>query len=151
MMVVTSPMGDHAPPLLADIIITPAYFHRSRLLLIKRRNIITIIIVVVILSRMADIKNDKKAITHIKLRLFCAVMRRVINAKPSYLSISSTIVIAPIKNTTISHVSPSASTSRYDKSWSCVPIEYVAQSKPHINSANTALLILSTCSEAIIR
>ena len=57
--------------------ITPAYFHRSLLLLIIRLSIITIMMVVVMLSRIADIKNEMKAITHISFRLFRALMRRV--------------------------------------------------------------------------
>ena len=72
MMVVMSPIGDHAPPLLAAMTITPANIHRSFWSASMRRSIITIIMVLVILSRMLDMKNVTNASTHISDRLLPA-------------------------------------------------------------------------------
>src|SRR5690606_33119116 len=56
-MVVTSPMGDHAPPELAAIIIKLAKNQRSIFLSINLRRMATITIVVVRLSNTADRKK----------------------------------------------------------------------------------------------
>ena len=61
-IVVTSPIGDQAPPLLAAITITPAKSQRSSCSDNNRRISIIITIVVVILSSTADMKNVIKAI-----------------------------------------------------------------------------------------
>ena len=57
MMVVTSPMGEKAPPLLAAMTITLAKIHRSFCSLIIRRSSMIIMIVVVMLSSTADMKK----------------------------------------------------------------------------------------------
>ena len=82
MIVVTSPIGDHAPPLLAASTITPANIQRSFCSGSKRRIIITIIIVVVMLSSTALMKNETNAIIHISCLLFLALIRSVIKLKP---------------------------------------------------------------------
>ena len=66
MMVVTSPMGDQAPPLFAAMTITLAKkIHRSFLLAINRRSSMTMMIVVVMLSSAADMKKVMIASSHI--------------------------------------------------------------------------------------
>ena len=74
-MVVMSPIGDHAPPLLAASTITQAKSQRSFWLDSNRLSIMTIMIVVVMLSRIDDMKNATSASTHISPRLFFAWMR----------------------------------------------------------------------------
>ena len=64
---------------------------------------------------------------------------------------SSTIVMAPMRNTTISQVSPRASTMSVDREASWPSMAYTAQSMPHIIRAKVALLMPTTCSRAIIR
>ena len=82
MMVVTSPMGDHAPPLLAAMTITLAKIHRSFLLAISRRSSMTMMIVVVMLSRAADMKKVMIASSHISLRLLRVVIWSVMTLNP---------------------------------------------------------------------
>lgn len=82
MMVVMSPMGDHAPPLLAAMTMTEANSHRSFCTVSIRRSIITIIMVVVMLSRMLDMKNVTNASTHISLRLSDAWILWTMMLKP---------------------------------------------------------------------
>ena len=68
MMVVTSPMGEKAPPLLAAMTMTLAKIHRSFCPLIIRRSSMIIMIVVVMLSSTADIKKvmiDSLSLIHI--------------------------------------------------------------------------------------
>ena len=116
MMVVTSPIGEKAPPALAAITIRPANIQRSFWSLSSRRSIITMIMVVVILSSTADMINDRVQIIHSKWRLLLALMCSVINEKPPYRSMISTIVMAPIRKTTISQASPNCVTMA-----SCMP------------------------------
>ena len=82
MMVVTSPMGDQAPPLLAAMTITLANIHRSFLLAISRRSSMTMMIVVVMLSSAADMKKVMIASSHISLRLLRVVMWSVMTPNP---------------------------------------------------------------------
>jgi len=82
MMVVTSPMGDQAPPLFAAMTITLAKIHRSFLLAINRRSSMTMMIVVVMLSSSADMKKVMIASSHISLRLLRVVMWSVMTLKP---------------------------------------------------------------------
>ena len=82
MMVVTSPIGEKAPPLLAAITITLAKSHLSFLSLSKRRSIITMIMVVVMLSSTALMKNAKMLSVHIRCFLFLALICSVIKLKP---------------------------------------------------------------------
>ena len=74
MMVVTSPMGDHAPPQLAAITMSPAYSSWSLRLSTSLRNSMIITMVVVILSRTA---LNTKAVTrsiHISFPLLRVLM-----------------------------------------------------------------------------
>ncbi len=64
MVVVTSPMGDQAPPALAAIIIIPAYHKRSCLTFINLRNRVISTMVAVRLSITDERKNAKMAIIH---------------------------------------------------------------------------------------
>ena len=82
MMVVTSPMGEKAPPALAAMTMSPANSQRSFWSLSKRRNIITMMMVVVMLSRTADMTNDSEHMIHNRCRLLLALMFSVINEKP---------------------------------------------------------------------
>ncbi len=110
MMVVTSPMGLHAPPLLAATTITPANNHRSFWSLSKRRVIITMMMVVVMLSSTALMMNESEASIHMSCFLLPALMCSVMKLNPPYRSMCSTMVMAQMRNTTISQVSPKCST-----------------------------------------
>ena len=94
MIVVTSPIGDHAPPAFAAITTILAYVQRVCWSLISLRSRESITIVVVRLSSTADMKNVRKLIIHSSLTLFVAVILSVIILKPLCLSTISTIVIA---------------------------------------------------------
>ena len=82
MMVVMSPMGDHAPPLLAAITMTQAKVQRSFWSASMRRSIMTMMMVVVMLSRMLERKNATNASTHIRPRLLEACIRCMIILNP---------------------------------------------------------------------
>ena len=69
MMVVTSPMGENAPPELAAIITIEAKIMRSLLSRMSLRSTIIITMDVVRLSSMAERKNVMKAMRHSSLRL----------------------------------------------------------------------------------
>lgn len=99
-------MGDHAPPLLAAMTITEAKSIRSLVVGTILRSSITMMIVVVMLSSSADMKKVSSATSHSRRTLRRVVMRRVMNSNPPWKSIRSTIVIAPIRKTRISHVDP---------------------------------------------
>ena len=64
MIVVTSPMGEHAPPLLAAMTITEAKSIRSLVVGTILRRSITMMIVVVMLSSSADMKKVSSATSH---------------------------------------------------------------------------------------
>ena len=68
MIVVTSPIGENAPPELAAIITSDAYIRRSCLSATSLRRIMIITILVVRLSRIADRMNVMKAIRHSNAR-----------------------------------------------------------------------------------
>ena len=102
---VTSPIGDHAPPALAAITISEAYQMRSFWSGISLRTIVIRIIVVVRLSMIADKKNAIRPIIHSSFTLLLVRIIRLIISKPRCISITSTMVIAPIKKKRISAVS----------------------------------------------
>ena len=106
MMVVTSPMGDHAPPLLAAIMIIPEKIHLSDGLSTNFLKIMTMIIVVVILSKTADMKKAIPAKSHSNVSFLRVVIPFVMILKPACESTSSTIVIAPMRKTRVSQVLP---------------------------------------------
>ena len=96
-MVVTSPMGDQAPPLLAAMTIRLAKIHRSRCCGMMRRSSMIMMMEVVMLSSTADMKNVIVASSHSSRRLLCVRMREVMTWKPPWVSIRSTMVMAPIR------------------------------------------------------
>ena len=106
MMVVTSPMGEKAPPELAAITTKAAYIRRSFWSLTSLRRIIIITIDVVRLSRMADRMNVMKAMRHSSdlLLLVCSVSRTKL--KPPFWSTSSTMVMAPMRKNSVVLVEP---------------------------------------------
>ena len=96
MVVVTSPIGVHAPPAFAAITINAPNSLRSSML--GRIFLITdtITIVVVKLSSIADMKKVSKPIALINPRLFLALILSVTTLNPWCASTISTIVIAPV-------------------------------------------------------
>ena len=106
MMVVTSPMGEKAPPELAAMITREAYLMRSLWSLTSLRNIIIITMLVVRLSSMADRKNVMMAMRHSRLRLLVVRIKSRTKLKPPFWSTSSTMVMAPIKKNKVVDVVP---------------------------------------------
>ena len=103
-MVVTSPIGDHAPPALAARITIPANNQRSFL----STNFLSkaaITMEVVKLSKTAEKKKVNILNIQSNLTRFVVVILSVMTAKPSCASMSSTIVIAPNKKKSISAIS----------------------------------------------
>ena len=96
-IVVTSPVGVHAPPLLAASITIPQNIHLSLFTFISLRNSIVINIAVVRLSSIADMKKVKNEIIQRSLRLLRVFILSVMQVNPPWTSTSSTIVIAPIR------------------------------------------------------
>ena len=106
MMVVTSPIGEKAPPELAAITTRAAYMIRSLWSLTSLRRIIIITMDVVRLSRIADNMNVMKAMR--QSRAFLLLVFRVSRTKlkPPFWSTSSTIVMAPIRKNSVVAVLP---------------------------------------------
>ena len=105
MVVVMSPMGDHAPPALAEMITIPAYSQRvslSAMSFLKRE---TMTIDVVRLSKTAEKKKVSSAKIHIKMTLLLVLIRSVMTEKPSWASTNSTMVIAPKRKNKIDEIS----------------------------------------------
>ena len=75
-VVVTSPMGDQAPPAFAAITTIPTKYLRVSLLLINLRNRVTITIAVVKLSNTADIKKVIKPTIQSSLITFSVLINR---------------------------------------------------------------------------
>ncbi len=100
-VVVTSPMGVHAPPALAAITIMPAKVNFNSLSWINLRMSDIITIDVVRLSNTAERKNVTQHIIHSSELTFFVLMRSVINRKPWCASTNSTIVMAPIRKNRI--------------------------------------------------
>ncbi len=106
MVVVTSPIGDQAPPAFAAITTKPANHKRSFLLDINFRNSVIKTMVAVRLSMIADkIKANTPMIqsNFFLLRVRTAVFK---TSNPLWRSMISTIVMAPIRKTKISAVLP---------------------------------------------
>ena len=105
MVVVTSPMGDQAPPALAAITTRPAKMSWSsaRASSLRNREIITM--VVVRLSSAADRKNVNRPISHSRVDCLRVLIRSVTTENPRCASISSTITMAPIRKNRISAIS----------------------------------------------
>ena len=95
MVVVTSPMGDQAPPELAAITITPAKNRRSRRSASSFCISETITMVVVRLSRIALRKNVQMPTIQSSEDTDRVRIREVMTSKPSCASTTSTMVIAP--------------------------------------------------------
>ena len=105
-MVVTSPMGDHAPPALAASTIMAAKNHLVCLSETSFLSNATITIVVVRLSSAADIKKVRKLRIHKSFTFRVVLILSVMILNPSCLSITSTMVIAPRRKKRISEMSP---------------------------------------------
>lgn len=106
MMVVTSPIGEKAPPALAAIIIMPPKIIRSLASATSLRSTIIITMLVVRLSRMAERIKVMMVILQSSARLFLVARASCTKKKPPLASTISTIVMAPIRKKRISHVSP---------------------------------------------
>ena len=109
MMVVTSPMGDQAPPVLAAMTTILAYIQRSRCSLMSLRSSMTMTMVVVRLSSTADRKNAMMQIIHNSLRFWRVVIRSVMMENPPCTSMSSTMVMAPTRKKRVEDISPMCS------------------------------------------
>ena len=116
-VVVTSPIGDQAPPELAAMTMMPAKNRRSSCLASSLRISEIITMVVVRLSSIALRKKVTKPTSHISVDSSVVRMRWVITSKPLCASTTSTMVIAPIRKNTICAVpisdSPSCSLTRW--------------------------------------
>ena len=97
MVVVTSPMGDQAPPALAEITMMPAKNKRSSRSLSNFFIKDTMTMVVVKLSNTALMKKVTAPTNHIKVDRRLVRMRWVITSNPLCASTTSTMVIAPIR------------------------------------------------------
>ena len=104
-VVVTSPIGDQAPPALAAITIIPAKNRRISLSGINLRTNETITMVVVRLSNTEDRKKATIQTTQRRAIGFLVLIRSVMNLNPWCASTNSTIVIAPIKKKRICAIS----------------------------------------------
>ena len=105
MVVVTSPIGDQAPPALAAITIIPAKNRRISLSGINFRIKDTITMVVVKLSKTEERKKATKQTTQSNTIGFLVLMRSVMNLNPWCASTNSTMVMAPIKKKRICAIS----------------------------------------------
>mmetsp|Transcript_2759 Transcript_2759/g.5173 ORF Transcript_2759/g.5173 Transcript_2759/m.5173 type:complete len:271 (-) Transcript_2759:691-1503(-) len=118
-VVVTSPMGVHAPPALAAITTTAPSSLRSSPespgRIFRRSEIMTM--VEVRLSRMAERKKVTPPINHINFFLLRVVILLVMRLKPWWESTISTMVMAPIRKNRISPASARAPSS----SWCTTP------------------------------
>ena len=103
-VVVISPIGDHAPPAFAATIIIPAYQSFKFLSLSSFCRMVIKTIVAVRLSIMADKKKARKHIIQSILILLFVFISLFIVEKPLKKSIIYTMVIAPIKKIRISAV-----------------------------------------------
>src|SRR5665648_116637 len=104
-MVVTSPIGDQAPPAFAEITIILAKVHLAFLSAISflKRAIMTI--VVVRLSRTADMKKVIIPMIQISFTWLAVLILSFITVNPWCWSITSTIVMAPKRKKRISAIS----------------------------------------------
>ena len=82
-VVVTSPIGDHAPPAFAAITTIPTNTHRVFWSFTNLRSRDTITMVVVRLSKAAEKKNVRIQMIQSSLVMFFVFILSVITAKPS--------------------------------------------------------------------
>ena len=142
-VVVTSPIGDHAPPALAAMMIMPVNFNLSSLSFNNFLISDIITIVVVRLSKIAERKKLRKQMIHNNSFLLSVVMREVITSNPLCPSISSTIVMAPNRKNKI----PDA-LARCSNKWLLISVESCPlktnniQQSAAVMSADAPLLIL---------
>ena len=106
MMVVTSPIGENAPPALAAMMIMQANFHLSAFSATNLRSNMTMTMVVVRLSNTADMKKVMMDNIHRSSFFFLVVILSVMMENPLCASMSSTIVIAPIRKNNVDATSP---------------------------------------------
>ena len=160
MMVVTSPMGLHAPPALAAITTMPARIHRSCLSFTSLRSNAHITIVVVMLSSAALRKKVMVPTTQMSIDFRWPVMWSVITRNPSCASTSSTIVMAPMRKKRMLAISDRCSSSWWlISSAPCAsgarsalwPSTMSTQMSTPVTRAVAALLMLSGCSRAMAR
>ncbi|MNE40620.1 hypothetical protein D3C80_1346520 [compost metagenome] len=159
MVVVTSPIGDQAPPALAAITTTPTYIQRSGRPRTSLRSSETMTMVVVRLSSTAERKKVMKPTIHSRCTRLRVWMRSVTARKPSWESISSTMVIAPSRKNRISEISPRWWRSSVTTPWPASaagrmlpsPRTSTVQHSTAVRMAEAALSIFSGCSRAMQR
>ena len=150
MVVVTSPIGDHAPPELAAMTMSPANSKRSSRLSSSFFSNDTITMVVVRLSKIALRKKVTPLTSHNKDESWVVLIREVTTSKPLWASTTSTMVMAPIKKNTICAVLTKVSASSWLTAWASVDMTaYSAHINPAPRRAEADLLILMGCSNAI--
>ena len=101
MVVVTSPIGDQAPPAFAAMTMMPAKNRRSAWLDSSLRISEIMTMVVVRLSSSAERKKVTKPTSHISFDNWAVRMRLVMTSKPLCASTTSTMAMAPIRKKTI--------------------------------------------------
>ena len=160
MMVVTSPMGEKAPPELAAMMTSEAYMMRSLWSLTSLRSIMIMTIDVVRLSSMAERKKVMNAMRHSNTFLLLVWRVSLTKLNPPFWSTSSTIVMAPMRKNSVvavlprwgsisaltmaAFISPMASTRYCDGS-----IMNSVQHTTNMSKAMAALLIFVTLSMAM--
>ena len=174
MVVVTSPIGDQAPPAFAATTTMPAKSHLVCLSSINLRNKDTMTMEVVKLSNNAEKKNVKTQTIQSILTLLRVVIRSVMTLNPSCASTNSTMVIAPIKKNRIDAISSmwcskrcsknaarpecpppwplAMNASNCDAMWagtSWVPSTKMAQHRVPVTRAEPALSMWMLCSRAM--
>ena len=106
MIVVTSPMGENAPPELAAMITSAAYLNLSSFSGMSFRSIIIITMLVVRLSSIADSRKVRNATRQSKTLLSLVLTQLRTKLNPPFWSTSSTIVIAPMRKNSVVDVLP---------------------------------------------
>ena len=150
MVVVTSPMGDHAPPAFAAITIMLLNSNRSLRWCSIFCTKVTITIDVVRLSSIADKKKVIKQIIHNSFRLLVVVILWVTILKPLWVAISSTMVMAPSRKKIISAMLPKWCCSCSPTAWlSGLLRAYIVQQTTANNNALAPLFTFSGCSRAM--
>lgn len=111
MVVVTSPIGDHAPPAFTAMMTSPANTSRSSRFgnIFDKREIMTI--VVVRLSKIADRKKLTNPTIHSNVRFLFPRKNAATQSNPSCASMISTIVIAPMRKNRMPAISATFSIS----------------------------------------
>ena len=144
-------MGDQAPPALAAMMINPAKYQRSDLRVKNFLKMANITMVVVRLSSTADRKKVSKHNIQSNTNMLLVFMTLRIISKPLWMSINSTMVIAPSRKKRISAISSKCSLRFISVSEKSTPVwATMTHNTTPINKAVAALSILTTCSSAII-